>query len=74
MAKKYATKLERLQAQLADAKSLYHIIGLECEGCARIGAAVQLKNAQRRSLGCTARIHRIEAAINAEEARLREAV
>jgi hypothetical protein len=73
MARKYATKLERLQAQLADAKSLYHIIGLECEGCAGIGVAVQLKNAQRRSVGCAARIHRLEVAINTEEARLREA-
>jgi hypothetical protein len=68
MANKKMTKIEKLQAKLADAKAMYEIIGLECEGCARTGAWVQLKNAQRRSASCAAKIHRIQAELYAEEA------
>jgi hypothetical protein len=60
------TKLEKLQRKLEDARSLYKAIGHECEGCAKAGAWIQLKNAQRRSLSAGNKILKLEAAIKAE--------
>jgi hypothetical protein len=60
------TKLEKLQKKLADAQSLYKAVGHECEGCARAGAYIQLKNAQRRSLSISNTITKIKAAIAVE--------
>ena len=61
------TKLEKLQKQLQDAKNLYETVGKECDGCAKAGARVQLKNAQRRSLSLSNRIIKLESAVRAEK-------
>jgi hypothetical protein len=59
------TKLEKLQAKLESTKDLYRVVGLECEGCAKAGAWIQLKNAQRRSLSLSGQIMKLEAEIKA---------
>jgi hypothetical protein len=64
---KMMSKLDALKKKLADARNMYEINGMECEGCARAGAYIQLKNAQRRSLGLLNQIGRLEAQIQVIE-------